>query len=331
MNPGDAGEPPSPAVDVAGRESRRGRLEFPAPKRLPLGPLMDFGYENEVLFPVFVGCDAGGEAWSYGVCTRMWTWLVCREVCIPGKAELELSRKVEAGEEAAATSVEPDATIWKRLGNALPVPLPANDHVKLQSTATGFRLTVVTGRRETEALFFPEDPIVLSNPAPQKLTPTATGFTLDLTKDSTLVRPPATLSGLIELSGGRVYQVSPPTGSPVAALANALENASAAAQQAATEQGAAERAAGAAAHAANSPGLLGAIALAFLGGLLLNLMPCVFPVLFIKGLALVQSGNEERHKLRNDPVPPGTHRPHGRPLSLRQVPHHEGQFQRRPP
>jgi thiol:disulfide interchange protein DsbD len=41
-----------------------------------------------------------------------------------------------------------------------------------------------------------------------------------------------------------------------------------------------------------------ATGLAFLGGLLLNLMPCVFPVLFLKGLSLVNSGNEERHKLR---------------------------------
>ena len=49
---------------------------------------------------------------------------------------------------------------------------------------------------------------------------------------------------------------------------------------------------------ASGPGLLHAAGLAFLGGLLLNLMPCVFPVLFIKGLSLVQSGNEERHKLR---------------------------------
>jgi thiol:disulfide interchange protein len=49
---------------------------------------------------------------------------------------------------------------------------------------------------------------------------------------------------------------------------------------------------------ANSPGLFQAASLAFLGGILLNLMPCVFPVLFIKGLSLVQSGNEERHKLR---------------------------------
>ena len=44
--------------------------------------------------------------------------------------------------------------------------------------------------------------------------------------------------------------------------------------------------------------LLRTAALAFLGGLLLNLMPCVFPVLFLKGLALVNSGNEEQHKLR---------------------------------
>ena len=41
-----------------------------------------------------------------------------------------------------------------------------------------------------------------------------------------------------------------------------------------------------------------AAGLAFLGGLLLNLMPCVFPVLFLKGLSLVNSGNTERHKLR---------------------------------
>ena len=38
---------------------------------------------------------------------------------------------------------------------------------------------------------------------------------------------------------------------------------------------------------------------AFLGGIILNLMPCVFPVLFLKGLALVNSGNEERRALRN--------------------------------
>ena len=51
-------------------------------------------------------------------------------------------------------------------------------------------------------------------------------------------------------------------------------------------------------HRSHGSALLRTSVLAFLGGLLLNLMPCVFPVLFLKGLALVNSGNEERHKLR---------------------------------
>ena len=51
VNAGDSGEPPSikwtlPAGITAGA------MQFPAPRRLPLGPLMDFGYEDEVLFPI---------------------------------------------------------------------------------------------------------------------------------------------------------------------------------------------------------------------------------------------------------------------------------------
>jgi len=50
--------------------------------------------------------------------------------------------------------------------------------------------------------------------------------------------------------------------------------------------------------AATSTTAIGAIGLAFLGGILLNLMPCVFPVLFLKGLALVQSSSQSRVHLR---------------------------------
>jgi len=45
----------------------------------------------------------------------------------------------------------------------------------ISATATGFRLTVETGKKETQAVFFPADQDVLDNPAPQKLTATATG------------------------------------------------------------------------------------------------------------------------------------------------------------
>jgi thiol:disulfide interchange protein DsbD len=162
-----------------------------------------------------------------------------------------------------------DAELVKRLSNTLPVPLPAGVKVAFQPTQDGFRLGVETGHRETSAVFFPADQDILSNPGPQKVSPTAKGLVLDLKKDAALAANPAQLDGVLELSGGRAYELVALPGT-VAAAAPSMEWLV----------------------------LLRTSALAFLGGLLLNLMPCVFPVLFLKGLALVNSGNEERHKLR---------------------------------
>ena len=54
-NPGDAGEPPHIKWTLP-QGVTAGPLQFPIPKRLPLGPLMDFGYEDEVLFPIQLAC-----------------------------------------------------------------------------------------------------------------------------------------------------------------------------------------------------------------------------------------------------------------------------------
>ena len=61
INAGDAGEPPRvdwhlPAGITAGD------LQFPAPERLPLGPLMDFGYQHEVLLPIPMRADASSSS-----------------------------------------------------------------------------------------------------------------------------------------------------------------------------------------------------------------------------------------------------------------------------
>jgi thiol:disulfide interchange protein DsbD len=152
-------------------------------------------------------------------------------------------------------------------------------------------LTVETGKKETQAAFFPADQNVLDNPAPQKVTPTAKGLTLDLKKDANLTANPSQLRGVIELSNGRNYEIAASAGAPGAANP-APESNSAATPSFANPASSANPAASA------TPGLARIAGLAFLGGLILNLMPCVFPVLFLKGLALVQSGAEERHKLR---------------------------------
>src|SRR6185437_16107034 len=95
----------------------------------------------------------------------------------------------------------------------------------------------------------------------------------------------------IELSGGRTYDIVAPQGKPVAvAKVTAVVTNPASGDRVGMSSSPAQGAA--------SPGLFRIIGLAFLGGIILNLMPCVFPVLFLKGLVLVNSGSEERHKLR---------------------------------
>lgn len=266
-NAGDSGEPPH-AKWTLPEGITASPLEFPAPHRLPLGPLMDFGYENEVLFPLTINVADSVKRGPAALQAKV-DWLVCREVCIPGKAELEVKREVAAPGTVSSTG-EPDSGLWQRWSNSLPKPLDPGMKVVFQSTSTGFSLGVDTGHRESEATFFPADQDILDNPAPQKVKPAAKGLILDLKKDANLASSPARLEGVLELSGGRAYEISALPGT-VAAAAPTLA------------WGAFFRISG----------------LAFLGGLLLNLMPCVFPVLFLKGLALVNSGNEERHKLRN--------------------------------
>jgi thiol:disulfide interchange protein len=290
-NPGDAGEPPRIKWTLP-QGITAGAIQYPIPKRLPLGPLMDFGYEDEVLFPfqIDVASTVGGSATLHAKVN----WLVCRGSCIPEKTELEISRPSGQGTDA----VQPDQQIWARLANRLPQPPPTNLTVGFVPTSAGFRLTVITGHRETEASFFPSKPDILSNPAPQGATPTSTGLTLDLKKDETVTANPKELTGLLLLTNNRAYELVVPSGSPKPAKVAPSETPA----SATTSSAAGNSPAGPNSANPASPlktGLLQAAALAFLGGLILNLMPCVFPVLFIKGLSLVQSGGEERHKLRN--------------------------------
>jgi thiol:disulfide interchange protein DsbD len=281
-NPGDAGEPPHihwtlPAGITAGP------MQFPAPKRLPLGPLMDFGYEDEVLFPFTMYVAEGFHGGPVTLHAKV-DWLVCRERCIPGNAELEMQMKTYVGMWDWGYTRPP---LFQRFIDRIPKPLPAGAKPAFQPTPTGFRLVVETGQRETEAAFFPEEQDIIDNPAPQKLTPTANGLILDLKKDALLAANPAQLKGVLELSGGRAYEiVALPIGTaaqmPISAVASTTSSSPA---------------------PITAPTLFWALllrtsGLAFLGGLLLNLMPCVFPVLFLKGLALVNSGNEDRAKLR---------------------------------
>ena len=310
MNPGDAGQPPKINWTLPSGVTA-GPLRFPAPKRLPLGPLMDFGYEDEVLFPLMLTADSSIKPGSIAHLAGKASWLVCRETCIPGKANLELDLPVVGSAPAAANVA--NAVLINKFAALLPKPMPSSSKLGFVATADGYRLTAITGQRETEAQFFPADPDVIANAAPQSVTPSAKGLTLDLKKDpSAPPAKPAQLRGLLELSGGRAFEIVVPSGPPAPAQTppadqTAISSAATSPQPPSSATSASPSAAttapgaagtGSARNPASVVGLLRVVGLAFLGGIILNLMPCVFPVLFLKGLALVNSGNEERHKLR---------------------------------
>lgn len=270
VNAGDSGEPPRIKWSLPDGITAD-KMQFPAPKRLPLGPLMDFGYENEVLFPIpmHVSPAFKPSAESTTLSAKV-DWLVCREVCIPGKATLDVERKTLASPQSSPTFVEADQQLIARMQHTMPQPLPESMQVKFTPTPTGFNLTVITGRQETAAQFFPFDQNQLANAAPQPVKPLSNGFEISLKKDENLQQNPSQLHGLVVLADGNAFEISAREGTIAASASSGTDFA----------------------------GLAKVAGFAFIGGIILNLMPCVFPVLFIKGLSLLQSSQHERHKLR---------------------------------
>jgi thiol:disulfide interchange protein DsbD len=267
INAGDSGEPPAIHWSLPSGITP-GPMQFPAPQRLPLGPLMDFGYENQVLFPIpiQVASDFKPTSTTISLGGKV-TWLVCREVCLPGKATLSVDRPALSSRSALPGTVAADQNLIDQFRSTLPQSLPASDQARFEANPNGFTLSVKTGHREQSAEFFPFDQNILANAAPQPVQYRGNGVVISLTKDPNLAAAPSHLHGVLVLGNGHAYEINATPGT--LALA-----------------------------AGSSTGLIRIILLAFLGGMILNLMPCVFPVLFLKGLALVQSSGEERHKSR---------------------------------
>jgi thiol:disulfide interchange protein DsbD len=274
VNAGDSGEAPN--IDwVLPAGVTVGKMQFPTPKRLPLGPLMDYGYEGTAVFPFEMKLDGTSRVSnsSEGVGSNPVThlkahvrWLVCREVCVPGKAFLGLSLPVSTNQNAQASSSLIAAAI-----RAEPVALPQGESVMVSGSKDHLTLKIETGKRESSAEFYPLDEDALRNAAEQREEPNATGVLLTVERGDISETLPAHLKGIVKLSGDRSYLIDVPVKRAAAAV-----NAS----------------------GASSLGFTFAILLAFIGGLVLNLMPCVFPVLFLKALSLAGSATEDRRTQR---------------------------------
>jgi thiol:disulfide interchange protein len=278
LNAGDSGEPPTikwtlPAGIAAGP------IQFPPPARLPLGPLMDFGYEDQVAFPVTLTASPSAKPGKVHLDAKV-NWLVCSSQCLPGKAHLGIDVDIVRGP-------VPEAPLVGALGEAiknLPKPLPAGMSVSAIGDSKQILVTLKTGGNEEDAEFYPFDQDQIANAAEQEVESLPDGIKIRLQLAPDPQHPeksadlPKTLHGLVELSATEVYDVTAtvtpgvlPASSPAAKHTDA---------------------------SATGVTVFTAVLLAVLGGLLLNLMPCVFPVLFLKGLALVNSSGEEKSRQR---------------------------------
>lgn len=205
-NAGDSGEPPRINWTLPQGISA-GPLEFPAPRRLPLGHLVDYGYEHEVLLPVRFEVapsfsSAGGPVTLGGDVH----WLVCRDICIPGSTTLSVTRPAAASA-AGSSEAAADAMLVRRFESALPQPLPPPGYATFGAHSRAFTLLVTTGRRERGAQFFPLDQNLITNAAPQRAEPRADGIQLTLLQDENLTAHPQLLRGVVEFPDGRAYAI----------------------------------------------------------------------------------------------------------------------------
>lgn len=213
VNPGDSGEPPRVKWQLPAGLSA-GAMEWPTPRRLGTPTIVDFGYEDEVTLIVPMHADAklasqGPE--QLGAEVKV---LVCREICIPGKAQLSLTLPVKS------QAPVPDARtsgLFAVARKSLPQPAPRNWKFSVGDAKDSLVLSANVGHQISQAVFFPLAESQIDNAAPQKLLPEAAGFRLTLRKSAQLLKPIERLKGVLVLSADRAYFIDAPLSKPGAA------------------------------------------------------------------------------------------------------------------
>ena len=284
-NPGDSGEPTS--VEWALPDGvKAGPILWPLPHVIPVGPLVEYGYDDEVLLltEIDVPAQRGGQrnARGEGVLSRLQGHLRSRGyACGADAAGCGRGRSRPNLQE---NSQKPKPRCRSRcLARRATRPIPARAHC-------GSTVTAQPGLFEgvTDVRFFPLTWGAVSNPADQPRTIPGGELILDLQQGDTKETPDKLEGVLILTKGGGEgartgYTVSAARGPDSASAGGLFDHTGAAGQ---VNSGSSAAASG---GVSGSAGI--AVFFAFLGGLILNLMPCVFPVLALKALSFAKAAN----------------------------------------
>ena len=270
INPGDTGLAPTFTWNLPDGVTAGPDILFPAPKQLPAFDLMSYGYEGRtvLIIPLHNASPLGaGQALPLHAKVD---FLVCADVCIP--ESLEVSLRLTVG----AVKPGPDAKILAKARDALPQtadargPFIGTVAISNGTAELGFP---IDPSHSQGAYFYPEQSGVVVPVAPQAVDIGPDGFTLRA-KAAADALPEGDLSGVLVDGDGHARQFKLMR-APLAAGVHGFGSAPQAKQD------------------VSLGGVLLVALGALAGGMILNLMPCVFPVLSMKLLALSRAGHDK--------------------------------------
>ncbi len=259
--PGTAGFPIS--IDWTGSTNlASAKLSWPAPARFDYAGIETFGYTDRVVLPITADLTTPGQPLALKARVDM---MACAELCIP--FNFELSYDVPAGA-ASSTAFASDLATWQqRVPQTTHTQIGIND---VRRTEKGYSVTVTADPplSSTPELIV-ESPSGLMYAAPTLPAGTASPVTLFVNQiGNEVANPPDDKITLTLIDGDRAVEKT----STIIALPDPAP--------------------------AESIGLLSALIAAFIGGLILNLMPCVLPVLSLKLLSVVSHGGSPPRHVR---------------------------------
>ncbi len=270
-NPGDSGEPVQ--VDWTLPDGYdAGPIQWPLPRPIATGPIINYGFEGAPIFPVKISVPNTAQPGDVITITADFYYLVCKDVCIPEQGQASLP--IEIGEP------EIDAQ-WDTEIKAALDATPKRKGLSGTITKTGESLRLQFNKLPegdySGAYFFPYAQGVLGHSEPQNVTIGTDGIEIT-TKPEYLWEDPTPKS----FSGVLTYEVDGSyTGHEVSLAVGQSINIGAVSG-------------GGGSASLGGATLFTAIFGALIGGLILNLMPCVFPIISLKALSLTKSAHAER-------------------------------------
>ena len=258
-NPGDSGMEPSvkwtlPAGATAGP------LEYPVPARLIVGGLMNYVYEGPYALLLKLEVPAGLAPGTPLPIRGRFDYLVCtKEVCVPENADLALDLKVGA----AGAPPLPNAA-FDRHRQALPKPLGSAAQFTWSDGRIRLSIPLPQSVAAQDPYFFPLTDGVIDYAAEQTVSRNGDALIVETTAGA---QPSSSVEGVLRLRDGYGLSLTARPGTVAAA--------------------------GAGVSGQGITAILAALAGAIAGGLLLNIMPCVFPILSLKALSLAKAGGNE--------------------------------------